>query len=181
MAGAKDDSMAEIAMQYSEDSFNEIIVSFASGFKHLRVRLEQHLRTRLAGGPHDGHFLGDIPPGELHLIDLPAGASRWIYRPRRESPPWRLCIPSCTPAASSAAAHPAVEGLIVVDGGFKHLRVRLEQHLRTRLVGAGYCDHITVEILEDDAIRVTDNGRGVPVDIQAQTGKPALEVVYTPS
>ena len=44
---------------------------------------------------------------------------------------------------------------------------------------AGYCDHITVEILEDDAIRVTDNGRGVPVDIQAQTGKPALEVVYT--
>ena len=44
---------------------------------------------------------------------------------------------------------------------------------------AGYCDHITVEILEDNAIRVTDNGRGVPVDIQAQTGKPALEVVYT--
>ena len=44
---------------------------------------------------------------------------------------------------------------------------------------AGYCDHITVEILEDDAIRVTDNGRGVPVDIQAQTGKPALEVGYT--
>ena len=44
---------------------------------------------------------------------------------------------------------------------------------------AGYCDHITVEILEGDAIRVTDNGRGVPVDIQAQTGRPALEVVYT--
>ena len=44
---------------------------------------------------------------------------------------------------------------------------------------AGYCDHITVEILDGDVIRVTDNGRGVPVDIQAQTGKPALEVVYT--
>ncbi len=44
---------------------------------------------------------------------------------------------------------------------------------------AGYCNHITVEILEGDVIRVTDNGRGVPVDIQAQTGKPALEVVYT--
>jgi len=44
---------------------------------------------------------------------------------------------------------------------------------------AGYCDHITVEILPGDVIRVTDNGRGVPVDIQAQTGKPALEVVYT--
>ena len=44
---------------------------------------------------------------------------------------------------------------------------------------AGYCDHITVEILDGDVIRVTDNGRGVPVDIQPQTGRPALEVVYT--
>ena len=44
---------------------------------------------------------------------------------------------------------------------------------------AGYCDQITVTILEGDVIRVTDNGRGIPVDIQPQTGKPALEVVYT--
>ncbi len=44
---------------------------------------------------------------------------------------------------------------------------------------AGYCDSITVEILPDNVIRVTDNGRGVPVDIQPQTGRPALEVVYT--
>lgn len=44
---------------------------------------------------------------------------------------------------------------------------------------AGYCDQITVEILDGDVIRVTDNGRGVPVDIQPQTGRPALEVVYT--
>lgn len=44
---------------------------------------------------------------------------------------------------------------------------------------AGYCSHITVSILPGDIIRVTDDGRGIPVDIQAQTGKPALEVVYT--
>ena len=44
---------------------------------------------------------------------------------------------------------------------------------------AGYCTHITVDILPGNAIKVTDNGRGSPVDIQAQTGKPALEVVYT--
>ena len=49
----------------------EGLIVVDGGFKHLRVRLEQHLRTRLVGGPHDGHFLGDIPPGELHLIDLP--------------------------------------------------------------------------------------------------------------
>ena len=34
---------------------------------------------------------------------------------------------------------------------------------------AGYCDTITVEILDGDVIRVTDNGRGIPVDIQPQT------------
>ena len=44
---------------------------------------------------------------------------------------------------------------------------------------AGYCSHITVSILPGDIIKVTDDGRGIPVDIQAQTGKPALEVVYT--
>jgi len=44
---------------------------------------------------------------------------------------------------------------------------------------AGFCDHITVTINEGDTITVTDNGRGIPVDIQPQTGRPALEVVYT--
>ena len=44
---------------------------------------------------------------------------------------------------------------------------------------AGYCTHITVTINPGDIITVTDNGRGIPVDIQAQTGRPALEVVYT--
>ena len=44
---------------------------------------------------------------------------------------------------------------------------------------AGYCDHITVTINAGDTVTVTDNGRGIPVDIQAQTGRPALEVVYT--
>ncbi len=44
---------------------------------------------------------------------------------------------------------------------------------------AGYCTEINVIINEGNTITVTDNGRGIPVDIQAQTGKPALEVVYT--
>ena len=38
---------------------------------------------------------------------------------------------------------------------------------------AGYCDHIEVKILKDNIIQVTDNGRGIPVDIQADTGLPA--------
>jgi len=44
---------------------------------------------------------------------------------------------------------------------------------------AGYCKHITVTINPGNSITVTDDGRGIPVDIQPQTGKPALEVVFT--
>ena len=44
---------------------------------------------------------------------------------------------------------------------------------------AGYCTEIKVTINEGNTITVVDNGRGIPVDIQAQTGRPALEVVYT--
>ena len=44
---------------------------------------------------------------------------------------------------------------------------------------AGYCKHITVTINPGNSITVTDDGRGIPVDIQPQTGRPALEVVYT--
>ena len=44
---------------------------------------------------------------------------------------------------------------------------------------AGYCDRIEVIIEPGDVICVRDNGRGIPVDIQEQTGKSALEVVFT--
>ena len=44
---------------------------------------------------------------------------------------------------------------------------------------AGYCNEITVKIGQGNVITVVDNGRGIPVDIQQQTGKPALEVVFT--
>ena len=44
---------------------------------------------------------------------------------------------------------------------------------------AGYCTEITVTINPGNTITVTDNGRGIPVDIQPQTGRPALEVVFS--
>ena len=44
---------------------------------------------------------------------------------------------------------------------------------------AGYCTEIQVGIEPGNIITVTDNGRGIPVDIQPQTGLPALEVVFT--
>ena len=44
---------------------------------------------------------------------------------------------------------------------------------------AGYCKNIHVTINPGNSITVTDDGRGIPVDIQPQTGRPALEVVYT--
>lgn len=44
---------------------------------------------------------------------------------------------------------------------------------------AGHCDTILVTLLEDGGVRVQDNGRGIPVDIVATEGKPAVEVVLT--
>ncbi len=44
---------------------------------------------------------------------------------------------------------------------------------------AGYCDRVEVVILSDDEVSVTDNGRGIPVDIHPLEKKPALEVVLT--
>ena len=44
---------------------------------------------------------------------------------------------------------------------------------------AGFCTEITVTINPGNTITVTDNGRGIPVDVQPQTGRPALEVVFS--
>jgi DNA gyrase subunit B len=44
---------------------------------------------------------------------------------------------------------------------------------------AGFCTEINVTLNPDDSVTVKDNGRGIPVEVHAQTGKPALEVVMT--
>ncbi len=44
---------------------------------------------------------------------------------------------------------------------------------------AGFCTHIEVEVLPDNVIRVTDNGRGIPVGIHKKTGESAAEAVFT--
>ncbi len=44
---------------------------------------------------------------------------------------------------------------------------------------AGYCDKITVELLDDGIVKVTDNGRGIPVGINPQKGIPTVTVVFT--
>ena len=44
---------------------------------------------------------------------------------------------------------------------------------------AGFCNTIDVQINEDNSITVKDNGRGIPVEINSKTGRPAVEVVFT--
>ncbi|HEX9224359.1 MAG TPA: ATP-binding protein, partial [Candidatus Acidoferrales bacterium] len=44
---------------------------------------------------------------------------------------------------------------------------------------AGFCDEINVIVQEDNSVTVTDNGRGIPVDMHATEKRPAAEVVMT--
>jgi len=44
---------------------------------------------------------------------------------------------------------------------------------------AGYCKHITVTLLPGSKVIVTDDGRGIPVDIHTKTGRSALETILT--
>jgi len=86
---------------------------------------------------------------------------------------------------------------IRVLGGIEHVRLRPamyigdtaergQHHLFEEVVAnaideamIGECDEIGVRLYADGSLSVTDNGRGIPVDIHPETGKPALEVVMT--
>ena len=102
-----------------------------------------------------------------------------------------------TPAATAPVEHEydgaeiqVLEGLEAVrkrpgmyigstsESGLHHLVYEIVDNAIDEAL-AGYCDEITVTIGDGDVITVVDNGRGIPVDIQPQTGLPALEVVFT--
>ncbi|MDR0491026.1 MAG: DNA topoisomerase (ATP-hydrolyzing) subunit B [Oscillospiraceae bacterium] len=64
------------------------------------------------------------------------------------------------------------------SSGLHHLIYEIVDNSIDEALG-GFCDEISVTIGKDGTVTVIDNGRGIPVDTQEQTGKPALEVVYT--
>jgi DNA gyrase subunit B len=104
-----------------------------------------------------------------------------------------------TPAEPVAAADPAdygassitiLEGLEAVrkrpgmyigstgERGLHHLVQEIVDNAVDEAM-AGYCDTITVVLLEDGGVRVEDNGRGIPVELHPKEGVPAVQVVFT--
>ena len=62
--------------------------------------------------------------------------------------------------------------------GLHHLIKEIFDNSRDEAM-AGHCDHIEIALLPNDRVRVTDNGRGIPVDIHKKTKVSALETIMT--
>jgi DNA gyrase subunit B len=62
--------------------------------------------------------------------------------------------------------------------GLQHLFVEVSDNAIDEAM-AGYCTRIDVVLCEDGSVSVTDNGRGIPVDINEQTGMPGVELALT--
>src|SRR5207249_3768407 len=62
--------------------------------------------------------------------------------------------------------------------GLNHLVVEIMDNSIDEAM-AGFCDHVWIHVCEDRRVTVRDNGRGIPLDTHARTGKSALETVMT--
>jgi DNA gyrase subunit B len=95
-----------------------------------------------------------------------------------------------SPSAYDAKAIQVLEGLEAVrrrpgmyigstdNRGLHHLIYEIIDNSIDEAL-AGYCDRIEITLYKDNSASVADNGRGIPVDIMKDRGKPALEVVLT--
>ena len=126
--------------------------------EHLRVGLEHHLGAGVVGGADDGHFLGDVAPGELHLVDVPV-----LVHPHLQ--PLRQGVDHAGAHAVEAAGDlvaAAAELAAGVEDGVHHLQggppgLGLDVHGDAAAV-VGDSDDIAVQNLHGDGVAVPGQG-----------------------
>jgi len=179
----RNDQVLEILEKTSIAAYFTEVVNSSSGFKR-KPNPESMIYLREKYQISSGLVIGDRP------IDIEAGQAAGLDTYLRKRNKMTEEIKNLQAQDYDASQIQVLEGLEAVrmrpgmyigstsKEGLHHLVWEIVDNSIDEAL-AGFASHIQVFIEPDDSITVVDDGRGIPVDIQEKTGRPAVETVFT--